>query len=118
MHGAMIDFDQATHAQVAALLGAERAADMLGLLHATVATLFGMAESDLTGPSGLALVHRLKSEAGLMGFDRLSRACKAVDATGSLGNVSSSDLKNLREAMTWALLVIETLDPRQDRPGT
>lgn len=106
---AMPDFDQATHAQVALLLGTERALELLGLLRSAVVTLSSMTDAEIAAPAGLTLVHRLKSEAGMMGFDRLSRACEAVDAAASRGELSSGSVKDLRGAMTWALLVIDTL---------
>ncbi len=57
----------------------------VGSAGGSLATLRDMPEAEFAAPAGLALVHRLKSEAGLMGFDRLARACDAVDAPGSRG---------------------------------
>ncbi len=109
MSDVMGDLNPATHRQVALLLGAERADEMLGLLNQTVTELAGMSHAELAGRDGLRLVHRLKSEAGLMGFDRLSRACEIVDAAGARGAVPSGDLKDLKIAVTGALTVVASL---------
>lgn len=103
------DLNPETHRQVAKLLGTARAAEMLALLRETLVRLGDMPGQELTSPSGLALVHRLKSEAGLMGFDRLARACDAVDAAGSRGEVPAEDLARLREAIASALAIVDML---------
>ncbi|GJE74209.1 Hpt domain-containing protein [Methylorubrum suomiense] len=110
MQNTVADLDHATHEQVARLLGAVRAAEMLDLLGGSLATLRDMPEAEFAAPAGLALVHRLKSEAGLMGFDRLARACDAVDAAGSRGEVPAEDLARLREAIASALAIVDMLD--------
>ena len=104
------DLNPETHRQVAKLLGAARAAEMLTLLRGTLVRLRDMPEQDLSGPSGLALVHRLKSESGLMGFDRLSHACEAVDNAGARGAVPPDDLLGLRAAIASALATAEAFD--------
>lgn len=109
------DLDESTHAQVANLLGATRATEMLGLLRDTLVRLRGMSAPELSAPEGLALVHRLKSEAGLMGFVRLSHACDVVDAAGVRGAVPPGDLEGLNEAVTAALAVVDTLEERRNR---
>ncbi|WP_407523119.1 Hpt domain-containing protein [Methylobacterium oryzisoli] len=103
------DLNPETHHQVAKLLGAARAAEMLGLLRDSLVRLGDMPVQELSSPSSLALVHRLKSESGLMGFDRLSRACEAVDTAGARGGVPPDDLQNLREAVVSALAMADTL---------
>lgn len=110
------DIDQTTFQQVGRLLGAERAAEMLGLLRGTLTALADMTDDDLRGPAGLAGVHRLKSEAGLMGFGRVSQACEAVDAVGTNGSVPQGRLDDLRAAMTSALATVATLGPNPGRP--
>ena len=107
------DLNLETHRQVAKLLGAARAAEMLALLRETLVRLGDMPEQELSSTSGLTLVHRLKSEAGLMGFDRLAQACEAVDTAGARGPVPPDNLRNLRDAVASALVTADTLD----KPG-
>ncbi|MEE7456515.1 hypothetical protein MPAR168_12960 [Methylorubrum populi] len=109
------DLDEATHAQVANLLGAPRAAEMLSLLKQTLVRLHVMSAAELSAPEGLALVHRLKSEAGLMGFARLSHACDVVDGCGVRGTVPPDDLQSLNEAVAAALVVVDTIGERRNR---
>lgn len=89
----------------------------MDLLGGSLATLRDMPEAEFAAPAGLALVHRLKSEAGLMGFDRLARACDAVDAAGSRGEVPAEDLAQLREAIASALAIVDMLDGRDKCPN-
>lgn len=113
----MPDFDPATHGQVAMLLGAQRAEEMLGLLRGTMATLSRMSQAELASPDGLSLVHRLKSEAGLMGFGRLSRACAVVDAARAGGAVPRAALGELGAAIGWALRLADALQERRPCPA-
>jgi HPt (histidine-containing phosphotransfer) domain-containing protein len=105
------DIDVTIFEQVERLLGAERAAEMVGLLRGTLSGLADMTDADLRGTAGLARVHRLKSEAGLMGFVWLSQACEAVDVAGTHGPVPQSRLDDLRAAMASALAAAETVGP-------
>lgn len=107
MEDTVADLNPATHEQVAKLLGASRAAEMLGMLRETLVRLSSMPEGELAESVGLALVHRLKSEAGLMGFDRLSNACEAVDTARIGGNVGQNVLTNLQEAIASARRIID-----------
>lgn len=68
-----------------------------------------MSHAELGSSEGLGLIHRLKSEAGLMGFDRLSRACETVNAAGARGPVLPGDLQDLRAAVTGILSVVASL---------
>ncbi|GLS71322.1 hypothetical protein [Methylobacterium tardum] len=111
------DIDQTTFEQVGRLLGAERAAEMLGLLRDTLAELADMTDDDLRAPAGLARVHRLKSEAGLMGFGRVSQACEAVDVAGTHGSVPLARLNDLRAAMASALATVAALGPNLGPPA-
>nr|WP_137830259.1 Hpt domain-containing protein [Methylobacterium sp. L1A1] len=106
MQDTVADLDSATYEQVARLLGSTRAAEMLGLLQETLVRLSGMPQDELVSRAGLASVHRLKSEAGLMGFNRLSRACEVVDTAGARGSIQQGDLQNLREAIATARWII------------
>lgn len=103
------DLNPQTHRQVAKLLGPAQAAEMMALLRETLVRLDDMPEQEFAGPSGLALVHRLKSESGLMGFDRLAQACEAVDTAGARGAVPPQDLRSLRVAIASALATADAL---------
>lgn len=104
------DLNLETYRQVAKLLGTARAGEMLALLRETLLRLGDMPGQKLSNPSGLALVHRLKSESGLMGFDRLAHACEAVDTASARGAVPLGDLHSLREAIASALSTVDSLD--------
>ena len=108
MQNTVTDLDLETHRQVTTLLGAARAAEMMELLRELLLILTGMTGRELVGPSGLALIHRLKSEAGFMGFERLSQACEAVDTAGARGGVPLDDLTNLSDAIRSALAISMT----------
>ena len=112
------DLDATTFAQVTALLGADRARELILILGRLVAELHRAGDAFLAGPDGLASIHRLKSEAGLMGFVRLGWACEAIDGAAPGGPPSADAMANLRQALASALPIVARLsDSGQGRPA-
>ena len=95
--------DEEVHRQVSALLGPERATELLDVLRSNLLTLAILSDEEVMAPGGLALVHRLKSEAGMMGFPALSAACGLLDAASLQGAPSAADVHRLRNAVGSAL---------------
>ncbi|TXN46571.1 hypothetical protein [Methylobacterium sp. WL7] len=103
------DLDRTTHDQVTNLLGAMHARPLLLMLRGLAADLAGNTDGSLVGPDGLASIHRLKSEAGLMGFARLSAACGAFDDVHAGHGPAGSAIPELRSAIASALLIMDDL---------
>lgn len=108
------DLDRTTHDQVTNLLGANHARSLLLILRGLVASLAGCADGSLVGPDGLASIHRLKSEAGLMGFARLSAACGAFDDVDASHGPAGSAIPELRSAIASVLLITDELTGPDD----
>lgn len=102
-------FEPETYSQVKSLLGADRTRSLLLMLRSLVVTLAGLCDASLVSPAGLAFIHRLKSEAGLMGFSRLSKACEAFDEPGRDTAPCDGAVMDLRSALTSTLLVTNEL---------
>jgi HPt (histidine-containing phosphotransfer) domain-containing protein len=66
-------------AQVVKLLKAEETEKLLQILRSRIFELSEMDDETVAGPDGLAHVHRLTSEAGMLGFPRLSTICSILD---------------------------------------
>jgi hypothetical protein len=98
-------FDPTIHGQVTALLGGDRTRSLLLMLRSLVMMLAGLGYASLLSPAGLASIHRLKSEAGLMGFVRLSEACAAFDEPGQGTSPHGRGIAELRSAIAATLLV-------------
>ncbi|KQP62189.1 hypothetical protein ASF52_05940 [Methylobacterium sp. Leaf112] len=112
------DLDAATFAHVTALLGAGRARELILILGTLVVELHGAGDAFLACPDGLASIHRLKSEAGLMGFARLGRACEAIDGAAPGAALAADAMPSLRMALASALPIVARLsDPDQGRPA-
>lgn len=67
--------EAATFERVVALLKPRKTRELIEILRARVVELSEMDDEDIAGPRGRAHAHRLTSEAGLLGFQRLSVAC-------------------------------------------
>lgn len=102
-------FDPAIHDQVTALLGVDRTRSLLLMLRSLIMTLAGLGDASLLSPAGLASIHRLKSEAGLMGFVRLSDACTAFDDPGQGASPNDRAISDLRSSIASTLLVTSEL---------
>lgn len=102
-------FEPETYSQVQSLLGADRTRSLLLMLRSLVVTLAGLGDASLVSSAGLASIHRLKSEAGLMGFSRLSKACEAFDEPGRGTAPRDGAVSDLRSALASTLLVTNEL---------
>jgi len=109
--------DEAVYRQVSTLLGPERASELLEVLRSNLLALAILSDEEVMAPGGLALIHRLKSEAGMMGLPALSAACGLVDASSLVGATSAFDVQRLRDAIGLVLKVEDLLgvDPFAER---
>lgn len=66
-------------AQVVKLLKVDETKKLLEILRTRIVTLYELDQETVASPEGLAHVHRLTSEAGMLGFRRLSTICAILD---------------------------------------
>ena len=66
-------------AQVVKLLKPEETEKLLQILRSRIVDLSEMDNDEVAGPEGMAHLHRLTSEAGMLGFRRLSTVCSILD---------------------------------------
>lgn len=72
--------DDGLFRQVLTIVKPARTCELLEILRARIVALSEASDTDIAGPDGRLLAHRLASEAGLLGFRRLSLICRILES--------------------------------------
>lgn len=112
--------DEMIFRQMLTILPPARIWELLGILRTRIAELVTLPDEALGQADGLKILHRLVSEAGIMGATPLSRLCAAVETAeraASPGAERAVLTGSLREAASATLARIDRMIAEEGTPA-